>query len=89
MGGSRILSPSTDKDLSSPTLNKNNLFVDSLMTEYINDAIFLDSEALNFDNFKLNFREAWIPAENHRAKTKSELFSKFTKIYNKVEETTP
>ena len=65
MGGSKILSPSTDKELSSstsPTLNKNNLFVDSLMAEYINDAIFLDSEALNFDNFKLNFREAWIPA---------------------------
>ena len=83
MTSSKVLEPIIKENTSTST-SKTNLLIDSLWAEYVNDALFADEDILSFENFKLNFRDAWIPAENHFAKKKSELHSKFLSVYNAI-----
>lgn len=59
-----------NKELKSSQSGKHQ-FVEFFIESYINENLFEGDSCNDFDNFKLNFREVWIPGENHETKIKS------------------
>ncbi len=49
-------------------------FAEWLLENYVNGELLGAGEMNNFEHFKLNFGETWIPAEDHNVKIKSDLF---------------